>query len=442
MASNRLTKIPNIRHLTAIQYFDIAGNSLTRLERDTFLNLPKFTSIFASQHEICQCFVSGNSSCSADGQRSPYLTCNRLLSDKALVVMMWFIGMNALGGNIFVLTWRRKASQKNKVQDLLLSNLAMSDLLMGLYMLLIASADVYFGDYFPMQSETWRTGITCRIAGALSILSSEASVFFVTIISIDRFLCTKFPHAKILDKKSTIIVCTMVWFLSSSLGIIPSVLSGRNFKFYDNSHVCIGLPLALTQRFSTERSVETICPQFARSCYTKLIFQSRFEGFEPGMFFSTAIFIGLNNVCYLGILACYVEIIRVVYKSSRRAGLNQEMKEQMRLTFKVAAIVATDFACWFPVILLGILVQARVLTLPPSVYAWCVTFVLPINSAINPYLYTIAAVISSHRKRRVGDTSTSQSSGQRHLGSRSHQAQEGLRSGHSTQQTQQNESTA
>ena len=29
-----------------------------------------------------------------------------------------------------------------------------------------------------------------------------------------------------------------------------------------------------------------------------------------------------------------------------------------------------------PIILMGILVQARVLTLPPSVYAWSVTFVI------------------------------------------------------------------
>ena len=75
------------------------------------------------------------------------------------------------------------------------------------------------------------------------------------------------------------------------------------------------------------------------------------------------------------------------------------MKEQIRMTTKVAAIVLTDFACWFPIIILGILVQAGALTLPPSVFAWCVTFILPINSAINPYLYTIAAVISKHRKQ-------------------------------------------
>ena len=78
--------------------------------------------------------------------------------------MMWLIGINALGGNVFVLCWRKIKHGKNKVgsrksdtnlvQSFLLSNLAMSDLLMGIYMLLIASADIYFGDNFPMQAET------------------------------------------------------------------------------------------------------------------------------------------------------------------------------------------------------------------------------------------------------------------------------------------------
>ena len=94
-------------------------------------------------------------------------------------------------------------------------------------------------------------------------------------------------------------------------------------------------------------------------------------------FFASVMFLGLNLICYLVVLVCYVEIVRCVFKSSKRAGRTPEMNEQVRLTVKVAAIVLTDFACWFPIILLGMLVQAGVLTLPASVFAWCVTFALP-----------------------------------------------------------------
>ena len=48
---------------------------------------------------------------------------------------------------------------------------------------------------------------------------------------------------------------------------------------------------------------------------------------------------------------------------------------------------------------MGILVQSGVVVLPAHVFAWSVTVILPINSAINPYLYTIAYIISNRRKQ-------------------------------------------
>ena len=52
-------------------------------------------------------------------------------------------------------------------------------------------------------------------------------------------------------------------------------------------------------------------------------------------------------------------------------------------------IVLTDFLCWFPICVMGVasLGGARV---PPQVYAWVAVFVLPLNSAVNPILYTIS----------------------------------------------------
>ena len=407
LSSNNLLEIPDIQHLSRLSFLDLQDNPLTKLNLDTFSMLPSQPMVlYVDQHEICECYVSGNTSCSAADDRSPYLSCDRLLSDKVLAVMMWLIGLNALCGNAFVLMWRKKKGQKNKVQDYLLSNLAMSDFLMGVYMVIIGSADIYFGDYFPMRSESWRTGITCRIAGALSILSSEASVFFVTIISLDRLVSIRSPQSRRrLGVQSTIITSILTWIFSVALGTIPSIFSGVNMKFYDNSHVCIGLPLALTQTYTAVESTKLICSG-SGSCYEIQVLNTDSGHVVQGMYFSSVTFLGLNSICYFIILLCYVEVVRIVYKSSKRAGLNKEMKEQMRLTAKVAAIVATDFATWCPIIIMGILVQTRVVTLPPSVYAWSVTFVLPINSAINPYLYTIAAIISSRRKRKVGEDSS------------------------------------
>lgn len=422
LGDNRLQNIPNINHLKMLRSVFLEGNDLQEIHsREAFSNLPDSVILYVNQHEICECYVPGNVTCSASFDRSPYLLCDRLLSDRVLVVMIWLIGINALCGNLFVLCWRKTKKDKNKVQSLLLRNLAMSDLLMGVYMIIVAIADIYFGHEFPMRAEAWRTGITCKIAGALSITSSQGSVFFVTVISVDRFVSIKYPGSPFkFGNKSIAVTIALVWTVAASLGVIPSIFAGKNHEFYDNSHVCIGLPLALMERFSTKSEILSVQNQYTAG-YEVVITRAVSQGKEPGMFFSTAIFLGLNTGCFLLIVACYVIIVRVVHKSSKRAGLTEDMRNQIRLTAKVAMIVISDFLCWAPVITLGILVQCRVLTLPPSVFAWCVTFVLPVNSALNPYLYTIADLIS--RRRKLNDHSSRSDGGRTRLQRRTDQQQ-------------------
>ena len=409
LSGNNLKDIPYLGRLQQLSFVNIKGNKMTSISKYTFTNLTKGLEMIVSQHEICECYVSVSINCSAADSRSPYLTCSRLLSDRTLMVMMWVIGLSALGGNLFVLSWRKLTPDKrSKVQAFLLSNLAMSDLLMGIYMIIIAWADIYFGENFPMLAETWRSGVTCKVAGTISIIASEASVFFVTLISFDRFMHIKFPFSRHnLGSTSSIVVVGVLWFIALTLGLVPSFMAGKNFKFYDNSHVCIGLPLAKIQQFSQYISYEKIPLGNSNHYYTKESFKSIFSGYGSGLYFATAMFLGLNCVCYLIVVICYIEIIRGVFKSSQQAGMTKEIKDQMRMTAKVAAIVLTDFFCWFPIIVLGILVQADVLILPPSVFAWCVTFILPINSAINPYLYTISAIITNRRKQTQNSQSQS-----------------------------------
>ena len=193
----------------------------------------------------------------------------------------------------------------------------MSDLLMGIYMISIASADVFYGDYFPMNAESWRSGITCKLAGTLAITSSEASVFFVTLISIDRFINIKFPYClHKLNGNSTKMFSLIVWTFSLTLGLMASISAGKNPDFYDNSHVCIGLPL--TQVIITETNITKIANiNLWEDAITVLVVKSTHE--SPGLYFSVAVFIAFNMFCFLVILACYIGIIRAVSQTSKVA---------------------------------------------------------------------------------------------------------------------------
>ena len=68
---------------------------------------------------------------------------------------------------------------------------------------------------------------------------------------------------------------------------------------------------------------------------------------------------------------------------------------ELRLAMRTGIVVFTDFACWMPIIIWGILAQCKVTTVSPKVYAWIVAFFLPINSAVNPYLYAIGLIVAN-----------------------------------------------
>lgn len=286
----------------------------------------------------------------------------------------------------------RHGDDINKVQNLLIVNLAVSDLLMGVYMIIIGSADAFYGHQYYLHGEEWREHGMCKLAGILSVLSSEASVFLVTFISIDRFLCIVFPFGTLrFHRSSAIKVVILVWTLAVSLSIIPTILSDHIDGFYGLSDVCIGLPLVTTARNVTMTIDESNNDGFVYQIV---------EGDEGPLWgFSIFLFIVLNLLCFLIVFLCYAAIFFSVKNSEgKKCTRPQAKKEEIKMAMKMSLIVWTDLCCWFPIILMGILSQSGVVEIPVEVYAWTVVFILPINACLNPYLYTIWGKIAARKR--------------------------------------------
>ena len=115
LSGNGLLEIPEINNFTRLLYLNVKGNKMTGITYETFSNLPNKADLVVSQHEICEFYVSNGITCTATENSSPFLTCERILSDRILVVAMWLIGLNAIGGNVFVLSRKQKTIDKNKV---------------------------------------------------------------------------------------------------------------------------------------------------------------------------------------------------------------------------------------------------------------------------------------------------------------------------------------
>ncbi|EDO34405.1 predicted protein, partial [Nematostella vectensis] len=304
--------------------------------------------------------------------RDGFSSCDDLMKNKGLQVAVWVLGLMALIGNVFVIFWRVTDGQSNQTHSLLLTNLAVSDLLMGVYLMIIAITDAKWqGEYFK-HDVTWRAGIGCQFAGIISMLSSEVSVFILALITADRLICIVFPFKfRRLTRKRAMILCVIIWTLGAIASLLPVTGisyfydSDGDFGFYGRSGVC--LPLQLSK--------------------------SRPAGWE----YSVAFFIGLNSIAFIFILVAYMTMFWTVKRVSgavRSTSMNKESAMAKKLIF----IISTDFCCWMPVIVIGILSLTGAFYDPnKQVYAWIAVFVLPVNSSINPILYTFS---TTHVRKR------------------------------------------
>ena len=245
-----------------------------------------------------------------------------------------------------------------KSYGILVTNLCVADFLMGVYLLMIAIVDEYYRGTYITQDEKWRESIWCSAAGILSMVSSEASVLFIFLITLDRMLMVKFTFGEFRIRPSQAVrVSLCIWLFAFTIAILPLMFTdyfGDNF--YGKSGVCVALPLT-----------------------TELM---------PGWEYSISFFVGLNFILFLFIGAGQVFIYREIMTTRRQCANTRARNDEMKIARRLLLVAVSDFLCWVPIGCLCIMALSGV-AISGDVYAWVIIFVLPINSALNPFLYTL-----------------------------------------------------
>ncbi|XP_063961299.1 uncharacterized protein LOC129269692 [Lytechinus pictus] len=337
---------------------NLVGNDITNFDMDVFSGLDGLRHLSSDLFLFC-CIVSDLESCYPPEDQ--FSSCQDLMRSDVLRIFMWILGFSAFVGNIFVVIERGRDRRRFRVQSFLIFNLAVSDCLMGIYMLIIACADAHFRHVYVYHAERWKASGMCKLAGILANLSSEVSVFILTVISLDRFLCIAFPFSqKHFGRKSVRIAAATIWVVCLVYSVIPAIpFPYFGDRFYGRSGVCLALPLTNVK--------------------------------PPGWQYAvSAIFI--NFIAMVTIIGCYTVIYVIAKRSGSTIRNSKQMSSEFTLAVRTAVIVATDICCWLPIVILAFVSLSNYAIIPPSVYAWIAVFVLPINSSINPYLYTISTV--------------------------------------------------
>jgi hypothetical protein len=293
-------------------------------------------------------------------------SCDDLLRSNSYRFALWLFSVLILTGNAGSLI-SRFATQKGFSQNsfnICITNLNVADFLMGVYLSVIGGADLTFQGAYLWHDRAWRTSRACRLAGVLCLTSCEVSALVICLVTLDRLLVLRFPFSTLrFGRASATAACGAVWALGLGLAAVPLLPPASHWQFYSQTGICIPLPV------------------------TRHSFQ--------GHAYSFAVIIMLNFVLFVLIAVGQMIIYSSVVKNSMssEASTAREAKVARRLV----TVVLSDFLCWFPIGLLGLL-ASRGHSIPSEVNVAIAIFVLPLNSTLNPFLYTFNVLLERRRK--------------------------------------------
>ncbi|CAM5103266.1 unnamed protein product [Eretmochelys imbricata] len=273
--------------------------------------------------------------------------CEDIMGYNILRVLIWFINILAITGNIVVLIILISSQYKLTVPRFLMCNLAFADLCIGIYLLLIASVDIQTKSQYYNYAIDWQTGAGCSAAGFFTVFASELSVYTLTVITLERW--HTITYAMQLDRKvrfrHAMVIMIFGWMFAFTVAVLPI------FGVSSYMKVSICLPM----------DIETPLSQ------AYIIF-----------------LLVLNVLAFMIICACYICIYFTV-RNPNVISSNSDTKIAKRM----AILIFTDFLCMAPISFFAISASLKLPLITVSKSKILLVLFYPINSCANPFLYAI-----------------------------------------------------
>ena len=177
----------------------------------------------------------------ADGSDEPtklFASKRQLIGSAPLRAAFAIMATLALVGNaaVVVKSGRYLAERRrhvNKVrtgQQVMILNLALSDLLMGVYLLGITVKAAEVTGVYAQHDLRWRSGRWCSALGCCAWLSSQASVLNMALLTWHRLVGIYAPYAsERVAVRHVVASCVLVWILSLAITLAPLADSATEY---------------------------------------------------------------------------------------------------------------------------------------------------------------------------------------------------------------------
>ena len=344
-----------------LNLLDLSYNKIRYIEENTFAHL-SVKDMVTDEFRFC-CLAKQARHCYPEPDE--FSSCDDLINGILFKVVIWVLGLLAICGNLIVIMWRLW-NLREYSGTILYINLAISDFLMGIYLIIIASADLYFMGIYAPNSPQWRQGLLCKFAGFISLVSSQVSVSLLVIITANKWYSIVYPFKdNLFSGKINLVLCFASWLSWSVLSLIPVA----GISYFGEEFVKNG------------------------TCLLYNLSEGRYKGWE----YITFIFLLFNTLSFSFMLVAYISMYSNL-RHSRHGAKRRASREDRWMARKFILIVATDGICWLPLIAFSIN-SLRGIKIENQLAVWLSLFILPVNSALNPYLYSYST-IKQHRARK------------------------------------------
>ena len=369
---------------------------------------------------------SDEANCSGESDQALFSSDTEMITNPILRSVFWIIGLFVIFANVYVIIRttlvikNRNVSPTLRFQYVIILNISIADLLMGVYLLAIAVYSARYSGIYGSVDYEWRSSLQCLIIGFLSIISSESSCFCMVLLTAFRLTNISNPLKSLtLNLLPWKLGVVAAWLLSLFIGIAP--ILGVTSSYFVHS-------ISFNSRYFQSGIKNTVnlkrfmCSYAVLSNTTIHAFESEsksIEMFIKGNFPDNAAFrmfgyygetsvclprfyvasgypaweytlslITINLICFFFIAISYGIAFKRSLKSFEKFSSNKlKKKKNVKMQKRIARIITTDFFCWIPICIMAYLRIAGV-NFSNIVYEISAVFLLPINSALNPLLYS------------------------------------------------------
>ena len=318
--------------------------------------LNKISYLYTDDVRFC-CLVSHIDICS-NYFDSSLSSCSELIASPIIKVLVWTTAIVCIFFNGISFAYHLKCL-KQKSESAYFINLSLADIACGVYLLAIGTADAFYSKTFILFVLKWQRSIPCRMAMVLSTISYISSALWLDIISLSRCLTIGTVIKSSANGPLSKYVMVLAWTVTVFVAVIPVVGQELYLLKYPYGSLCL-----------------TLVPFGDNSNFMKLFS------------LSISVFVILSIIC---IISSYIWINTAIKKSHKRIRkmgcISSQHKRQKDINLFIVLITGSSLLTWIPVCVTSV-VSVTSYQLSPDVMNAIISISMPLNSLINPCLYT------------------------------------------------------